>query len=243
MQAWYALSVVNPIHRLLHAWKWWLPPNAAAHGPGTRRPPPPQSLDRARPSRTRARPRHHRPRQAPQPHSTPRRQAPASEVHSPSPRSPSSPRSSRARAEALLGRPPATPAPIAAPRCRIEVTGLQFAWYFRYPEPRPPPSGSQQSRNSSLPEKGANPLGLDPTDPHSADDFCQQPVLVTPCQPRSRSPAARAQDVLHGFSVPEMRLKQNAVPGQDIHIHFTPTAPGDYAIPPALNSADSATTA
>ncbi len=27
-----------------------------------------------------------------------------------------------------------------------------------------------------------------------------------------------------------MRLKQNAVPGQDSHIHFTPETPGTYAI-------------
>ncbi len=27
-----------------------------------------------------------------------------------------------------------------------------------------------------------------------------------------------------------MRLKQNAVPGQTIHLHFTPTTPGTYAI-------------
>jgi cytochrome c oxidase subunit 2 len=27
-----------------------------------------------------------------------------------------------------------------------------------------------------------------------------------------------------------MRLKQNAVPGQTQHIHFTPDRPGDYAI-------------
>ena len=27
-----------------------------------------------------------------------------------------------------------------------------------------------------------------------------------------------------------MRLKQNAVPGQDTHIHFTPEIPGTYAI-------------
>ena len=40
----------------------------------------------------------------------------------------------------------------------------------------------------------------------------------------------RAQDVIHGFAVPEMRLKQNAVPGQDTHLHFTPELPGTYAI-------------
>jgi cytochrome c oxidase subunit 2 len=27
-----------------------------------------------------------------------------------------------------------------------------------------------------------------------------------------------------------MRLKQNAIPGQTQHIHFTPRIPGDYAI-------------
>jgi cytochrome c oxidase subunit 2 len=27
-----------------------------------------------------------------------------------------------------------------------------------------------------------------------------------------------------------MRLKQNAVPGQVIHVHFTPITPGTYAI-------------
>ena len=36
--------------------------------------------------------------------------------------------------------------------------------------------------------------------------------------------------LIHGFSVPEMRLKQNAVPGQAAHIHFTPMTPGTYAI-------------
>jgi cytochrome c oxidase subunit 2 len=39
-----------------------------------------------------------------------------------------------------------------------------------------------------------------------------------------------AQDVIHGFSVPALRIKQNAVPGEDIHIHFTATVPGTYGI-------------
>ena len=40
----------------------------------------------------------------------------------------------------------------------------------------------------------------------------------------------RSQDVIHGFAIPELRLKQNALPGETAHIHFTPTTPGDYAI-------------
>ena len=32
-----------------------------------------------------------------------------------------------------------------------------------------------------------------------------------------------SKDVIHGFSLPEMRVKQDAVPGMQIPIYFTPT--------------------
>ena len=52
---------------------------------------------------------------------------------------------------------------------QVEVTGMQFAWYFRYP-------GIDATFGATRPELVApgegNPLGLDPTDPHSfADDL------------------------------------------------------------------------
>jgi cytochrome c oxidase subunit 2 len=40
----------------------------------------------------------------------------------------------------------------------------------------------------------------------------------------------RALDVIHGFFIPGMRLKQNAVPGLELHVHFTPVTPGTYPI-------------
>ena len=108
---------------------------------------------------------------------------------------------------------------------QVEVTGVQFAWYFRYP-------GLDATFGLTRPQLVApgegNPLGLDPADPHSADDFTSS-QLVLPAG-REVDLTLRAQDVIHGFSVPEMRLKQNAVPGQPTHIHFTPTTPGSYAI-------------
>ena len=73
-----------------------------------------------------------------------------------------------------------------------------------------------------------NPLGIDPSDSHGADDFVTS-ELVLPAN-REVDLRLRAQDVIHGFFLPEMRLKQNAVPGQTIHVHFTPTTPGTYAI-------------
>ncbi len=108
---------------------------------------------------------------------------------------------------------------------QVEVTGMQFAWYFHYP-------GRDYAFGRTRPElvePGAgNPLGLDPADPHAADDFVTS-ELVLP-QGREVDLHLRAQDVIHGFSVPAMRLKQNAVPGQTTHVHFTPTIPGTYAI-------------
>ncbi|MBB5338724.1 cupredoxin domain-containing protein [Tunturiibacter gelidoferens] len=108
---------------------------------------------------------------------------------------------------------------------QVEVTGVQFAWYFRYPGPD---ATFGITRPSLVAPGEGNPLGLDPSDPHSADDQVTS-QLVLPAN-REVDLRLRAQDVIHGFSIPEMRLKQNAVPGQTIHLHFTPTTPGTYAI-------------
>ncbi len=108
---------------------------------------------------------------------------------------------------------------------QIEATGVQFAWYFRYPGPD---ATFGVTRPQLIAPGEGNPLGLDPTDPHSPDDIISS-ELVLPAN-REVDLRLRAQDVIHGFFIPELRLKQNAVPGQTIHIHFTPTTPGTYAI-------------
>ena len=108
---------------------------------------------------------------------------------------------------------------------QVEATGMQFAWYFRYPGP----DYTFGRISPALVDPGAgNPLGLDPADPHSADDLTTS-ELVLPAN-REVDLTLHAQDVIHGFAIPELRLKQNAVPGQPLHIHFTPTTPGAYAI-------------
>jgi cytochrome c oxidase subunit II len=108
---------------------------------------------------------------------------------------------------------------------QVEVTGVQFAWYFRYPGP----DATFGTTKPQLVAPGeGNPLGLDPTDLHSADDMVTSELVL----PAGRDVDLRlnAQDVIHGLSIPELRLKQNAIPGQTIHLHFTPTTPGTYAI-------------
>ena len=108
---------------------------------------------------------------------------------------------------------------------QVEATGMQFAWYFRYP-------GKDAAFGQTRPELVApgegNPVGIDPADAKGKDDFVSS-ELVLPAG-REIDLRLRAQDVIHGFAVPELRLKQNAVPGQSFHIHFTPTRPGSYAI-------------
>ena len=108
---------------------------------------------------------------------------------------------------------------------QVQVTGEQFAWYFRYPGP----DATFGTTRPQLIDAGAgNPLGIDPTDSHGADDLITSELVL----PANRQVDLRlnALDVIHGFSVPEMRLKQNAVPGMTIHLHFTPKLPGTYAI-------------
>ena len=127
------------------------------------------------------------------------------------------------RAERLWAASRYTGASLTA--LQVGVTGVQFAWYFHYP-------GLDATFGHTRPQLIApgegNPLGLDPADPHSADDFVSS-ELVLPVN-REVDLAITSQDVIHGFAVPDMRLKQNAVPGEIIHIHFTPTIPGTYAI-------------
>ena len=108
---------------------------------------------------------------------------------------------------------------------QVEVIGMQFAWYFRYP-------GTDATFGITQPTLIApgegNPLGIDPNDAHGRDDLVTSELVL----PANREVDLRlhAQDVIHGFAIPEMRLKQNAIPGQTVHIHFTPTNPGTYAI-------------
>ncbi len=114
----------------------------------------------------------------------------------------------------------------AAPAAtQVEVTGRQFQWYFRYPGA----DGSFGETDPALinPANG-NPLGIIPDDEQGRDDIVAS-ELVLPVG-REVDLALRAQDVVHGFFIPGMRLKQNAVPGMPMHVHFIAVATGVFPI-------------
>jgi cytochrome c oxidase subunit II len=109
----------------------------------------------------------------------------------------------------------------------VEVTGMQFAWYFRYPGPDDK-FGLTKPELEDASAGGEAALGLDTKDPASKDDVVTG-VMVIPVN-REIEVILRAHDVIHSFFVPSMRFKQDAVPGLAIHMHFTAIQTGDYEI-------------
>jgi cytochrome c oxidase subunit 2 len=108
----------------------------------------------------------------------------------------------------------------------VEVTGVQFQWYFRYAG-ADGAFGRVDAQRFARPDEG-NPLGLDPGDPAGKDDIVSA-SLVLPVG-RQVDLTLRAQDVIHSVFIPAMRFKQDAVPGMEIHAHFTPTQVGSYEL-------------
>ena len=93
---------------------------------------------------------------------------------------------------------------------KVEATGLQFAWYFRYPGP----DGTYGRTKPSLIDASAGgeaALGLDSSDQAAKDDVVSG-VMYLPVN-RQVDLTLRSQDVIHSLFIPSMRFKQDAVPG------------------------------
>ncbi len=92
-------------------------------------------------------------------------------------------------------------APPEEPGVELEVTGRQFEWRLRYPGPD-------------------GVLGTD-DDIYYVNDIhvrVNKPVLIW----------LKAEDVIHSFYLPNLRVKQDLVPGMKIPIWFTPTETGQF---------------
>lgn len=108
---------------------------------------------------------------------------------------------------------------------RIEVTENQFVFNFRYPGPDGKFGRIDPTKiDSSL----GNPLGLDSSDPASADDIVV-PTLTVPVNQEVEL-LLRSQDVIHSFFVRELRLQQDAVPGLIVAVRFKAEQIGKYEV-------------
>jgi len=107
---------------------------------------------------------------------------------------------------------------------RIRVVAQQFQWNFHYPGPDGV-FGKQEARQIS----SSNPVGLDPNDPAGKDDIVVPNEIHIPVN-RPVVLEITSKDVIHSFSVPAMRIGQDAIPGTRAPIWFKPVKTGDYEI-------------
>lgn len=99
----------------------------------------------------------------------------------------------------------------------VRVIGEQFAWNVHYPGS----DGVFGRTDPQLIDTAANPIGLDASDPAAADDITTINQLHLPVN-RPVTIELSTKDVIHSFSLPTMRVKQDAIPGMMIPVHFTP---------------------
>ncbi len=106
----------------------------------------------------------------------------------------------------------------------IEVTAEQFAWNIRYPG-KDGRFGRTDPRLITLDE----PLGLDKNDPAVKDDIVQLNQIRVPVNVPVRI-RLRSKDTIHSFFLPNLRVKQDAVPGMTIDAWFVPTVVGTFEL-------------
>lgn len=99
----------------------------------------------------------------------------------------------------------------------VRVIAQQFAWNIHYPGE----DGKFGSTKISLVDEETNPIGLD-RNGYGADDITTINQLHLPVNKLIKLYIS-SKDVIHGFALPEMRLKQDAIPGMQVPIYFTPT--------------------
>ena len=106
----------------------------------------------------------------------------------------------------------------------VHVIAEQFAWNIHYPGP----DGEFGERKVSLVDNETNPIGLD-REGAGADDITTINQLVLPVD-KPVIVYLSSKDVIHSFGIPQMRTKQDIIPGQQIPVWFVPTQTGEYEI-------------
>jgi cytochrome c oxidase subunit 2 len=98
---------------------------------------------------------------------------------------------------------------------RVRVIGWQYGWTYHYPGE----DGKFGRIDHRLKTAHSDP-GIDLDDPNALDDFTT-PVLRLP----SKRPSIlniTSNDVIHGYAIVPLRIQQDAIPGREIPMWFTP---------------------
>jgi cytochrome c oxidase subunit II len=98
---------------------------------------------------------------------------------------------------------------------RVRVVGYQFGWVYHY-------SGSDGKFGRIEPTliSGDNLLGIDYSDPNALDDFTDSTLKLPLKKPVVLN--ITTKDVIHNYSLVPMRIQQDAIPGKEIPMWFTP---------------------
>ena len=97
----------------------------------------------------------------------------------------------------------------------IRVIAQQFAWNIHYPGA----DGKFGKTNIDLVDEESNPVGLDRESVNGADDIVKVNQMHIPVN-KDIMIYLSSKDVIHSFSLPEMRVKQDAIPGLTIPVFF-----------------------
>ncbi|HET9359116.1 MAG TPA: hypothetical protein VFO58_05175, partial [Vicinamibacterales bacterium] len=106
----------------------------------------------------------------------------------------------------------------------VRVVAEQFAWNVHYPG-----ADGVFGRTDIRLVDPENPLGLDRTEPPGRDDLVVNGRLNVPVG-KPVIVFLSSKDVIHSFGLPQMRVKQDAVPGIVQPVWFTPTMTGEWNI-------------
>ena len=99
----------------------------------------------------------------------------------------------------------------------VRVVSEQFAWNIHYPGP----DGVFGKTAVDKIDVASNPLGIDRTDPAAKDDVVSVNQMHVPVN-KPVIVHLSSKDVIHSFGIPEMRVKQDAIPGLSIPLWFKP---------------------
>lgn len=106
----------------------------------------------------------------------------------------------------------------------VRIASEQFAWNIHYAGP-----DGRFGRTDAAFITASNPVGIDRADPAAADDIGLLNILTLPLD-RTVVIHLTSRDVIHSFTLPEMRIKQDVTPGMTFRTWFTPTRVGAWEI-------------